>query len=665
MPKIKQLSPHEAHKIAAGEVVERPANIVKELIENALDAQATSIHLYIEDGGKALIRVVDNGSGMDDIDARACFSKHATSKITTVDELETINTFGFRGEALASLAAVARITLITKEANAEIGSKVTVACNEITEALPTHANTGTDISIHDLFYTMPARRKFLKKNDTEWRHILQLFQAFCLSFPAVHFKISHDQSLVHNCPPVISIADRFAQLWQHHAVMPIDDERIDGSLSILGVISHHTHYRYDRTGIFFFVNNRWVKNFTLAQALLKGYQGLIADGRYPMTSINITIDPTLVDINIHPRKEEVAFLHPQKVSQLITSAVKKALEQKTSSSIHAVHGMSAREPVGEKFDQGFGEKLGNDLGSFLEDALYKNSDIYKNNKESVSIASDFNKAYFSKSDLSKSDTESTGLSENKYPENGHGYIANRDSESKIDKIAQPQTSLPADRFIPSQKYNAYYQEQSILQEQSVIGESAYNFTIIGQFKKTYILIEQEDGLFLVDQHAAHERILYERFADNFATVDSIQLLFPEIITLSPQDCQLVLEHSALFIKNGIKIEFFGSDQCIVTATPVYVKNIAIKEVVQQVIGWINESGAAESGDVFKLVNEKLQAQLACKAAIKAGDTLTHQQMVQLLSDLHKTAHRFSCPHGRPTGFLISLDEIEKKIKRKN
>ncbi len=660
MPKIKQLSPHEAYKIAAGEVVERPANIVKELLENALDAGATSIHLYIEDGGKALIRVVDNGCGMDDIDARVCFSKHATSKITTVDELETINTFGFRGEALASLAAVARITLITKQIDAEIGSRVTVACNEITQAEPTHANTGTDISIHDLFYTIPARRKFLKKNETEWRHILQLFQAFCLSFPAVHFKVSHDQSLVHNCPPVSCIADRFAQLWQHHTVMPIADERADGTLSISGVISHHSHYRYDRTGIFFFVNNRWVKNFTLAQALLKGYQGLISDGKYPMASINITIDPLLVDINIHPRKEEVAFLHPQKVSQLITAAVKKALEKKTSNSIQAgveIGFLDSNYQSKNAYDNAhiangdFGNFIDNN-DNFIDSILYKNSDIYKNNREPINIVSDFNKAYFGKKDS----------------ESAHDFSFESSVPVQRPIIQQEnnqiQVSLPADRFIPSQKYNAYYQEQFTLQEQSVIHEDVSNFTIIGQFKKTYILIEQEDGLFLVDQHAAHERILYERFAHNFTTVDSIQLLFPEIITFSREDLQLIFENLTLFSKNGIKLESFGVDQCIVTATPVYIKNISIKEVIQQVVGWIHEYGAANPADMFKLINEKLQAQLACKAAIKAGDNLTHQQMVQLLSDLHKTAHRFSCPHGRPTGFLISLDEIEKKIKRK-
>ena len=201
MPRIKQLSLHEAHKIAAGEVIERPANIVKELLENALDASATHINLYIEDGGKRLIRVVDNGCGMDEEDAHACFNKYATSKITSINELETISTFGFRGEALASIAAVARVTLITKQAEALAGIKLTTDCSVITDSQPTSALTGTDISIHDLFYTIPARKKFLKKQETEWRHIIQLFQAFCLTFPHIHFALYNEGTLVHNCPP--------------------------------------------------------------------------------------------------------------------------------------------------------------------------------------------------------------------------------------------------------------------------------------------------------------------------------------------------------------------------------------------------------------------------------------------------------------------------------
>ncbi|MDP3889288.1 MAG: DNA mismatch repair endonuclease MutL [bacterium] len=337
MPKIKILPLHEAQKIAAGEVVERPANIVKELIENALDAAATTISVHIEDGGKKLIRVIDTGCGMDVQDAQLCFDKHATSKITHVDALEHINTFGFRGEALASIAAVSKITLITKERDTTEGTKVTVEQNTVIDTQPVSANTGTDIAVHDLFYNIPARKKFLKVRDTEWRHILHLVQAFCLDYPEIHFKLFSDGKQIINCPATQNIRARCAQVWDQHIssdMLTIEAHREDNTFSILGIITNHQQFRYDRNTIFFFVNKRWVKDFKLSNALLKGYQNVLPHGKYPTACISITVDPTLVDINIHPRKEEVKFMHPRLIEQLIQQTVKQALEIHISANLN-------------------------------------------------------------------------------------------------------------------------------------------------------------------------------------------------------------------------------------------------------------------------------------------------------------------------------------------
>lgn len=636
MPIIKQLLPHEAHKIAAGEVVERPANIVKELIENALDASATQISIYIKDGGKELIRIVDNGTGMDEADALACFNKHATSKITHIDELETINTFGFRGEALASVAAVAHVTLITKMAHADVGIKVSVACNSITDTQPVATVTGTDIRVHDLFYTIPARKKFLKKSETEWRHIVQLFQAFCLAFPHIHFRLYHDDTEIHNCPPVTDSSQRFIQLWHHQSVLAFSDSRIDGTLNITGVISTHNQYRYDRSGLFFFVNNRWVKNNALASALLKGYQGL-PDGRYPMACVHITVDSTLVDINIHPRKEEVAFMHPNKVTSLITNAVKSTLDTHTSTNLR-------------------GTQHAPPSASYVPASPVSTSP-FKNTMPSVFTPFDFNTF------VSAPDTQVQKIFDDQ-------RVTLAEEQISVPRTASAPYETPS-VDISSTTTQSFTQHtihtphtNSLANDEPVMGDAEQSFTLIGQLHKTYILVEHEEGLYLVDQHAAHERILYELFSQRFNDCATVNLLFPHIITLSANDYATIIPHLELFTRNGITLEPMGTHQLIVSATPIHLKEINFEELVRQVVGWITEYGNVDREDFFKTINEKLHAQCACKAAVKAGDALTHEQMQTLLTDLYKTKNRSTCPHGRPTGFLVSLDEIEKKVKRK-
>jgi DNA mismatch repair protein MutL len=631
MPKIKQLSAHEAQKIAAGEVVERPANIVKELIENSLDAHATSISLYVKDGGKELIRVVDNGSGMDLDDAQLCFNKHATSKITHVDELETINTFGFRGEALASISAVGKVTLITKTDDTLEGNKLSVEQNSINNIEAVSATTGTDIAIQDLFYNIPARKKFLKTRDTEWRHILQLMHAFCLDYPNIHFKLFSEDKIVLNCPPTDDLATRFTQIWDNHnnkEMLSVKAERSDGTVAIAGTISNHQQFRYDRNGIFFFVNNRWIKDYKLTNALIKGYQNVIPHGKYPMAAIMITIDPKLVDINIHPRKEEVRFLHPRMVETLIKDTVKQELEQNISAHISPESfGRATSAPT---------THIPSPASKTFTPFDFDSVPFMQEDEDSAPPSVQERPAFDPTSVVHTSPiiphTPPTG--------NQHTTINNH----TVQKTATPEA-------ITHEK-----EQVSIPKELS--------FQIIGQYKKTYILIEQEDGLYLVDQHAAHERVLYELFSQRFDDVATIRLIFPQIIPVSQQELELFEPHLNLFHTNGIMIEPFGDNQLIVQSTPAHLKNASIQELVKQVIGWIYEQQNADEKDFFKAVNEKLHAQMACKAAVKAGDVLTMQQMQQILKDLHNSANRFACPHGRPTGWLLSVPEIEKKFKRR-
>jgi len=605
MAKIKKLPQHEAQKIAAGEVVERPANVVKELVENAIDAGATQISVYLQEGGKKLIRVIDNGYGMSQEDAQLCFGQHATSKIKTVDDLETIATFGFRGEALASIAAVSNVTLITKEKETDdlAGTKLKLDAGDIVLQETVSATAGTDICIENLFFNLPARQKFLKKKETESRQITQLMHAFSLTYPHIHFKFFQGDRELINAGQTESRTARIAQLWDHQRaqqMISVQAEKKDRNIAISGLISNHQYFRYDRSNIFFFVNNRWIKNHDISRALLRGYTNVLPPARYPAAAIFIEVDPQKIDVNIHPRKEEVQFLNPRSITTLLQETVKSALENHLSSQL----------------------------------------------KKTVSFATQPHPFAVDTPPVSQ---------------NFSSPAQNTSFEKKVSPEIKS-FNFDKDPFAPQQT-NAAHQE-TIATNAAIAHNVEKQYDIIGQYKKTYILIEKNDGLFLVDQHAAHERILYQLFSQRFEDVATIKLMFPQIITLSADDMQTVYQHLEIFRNNSIEIESFGENQLVIHATPVHLKNCNLDELVKQVVGWIREHDHLEKKDFFKALNEKLHAQMACKAAVKAGDALTIEQIKKLLEDLDKTENRLTCPHGRPTGWLIHLHEIEKKFKRR-
>lgn len=615
--RIKQLPPHEAHKIAAGEVVDRPSNVVKELIENSIDAGATQITLYIENAGQQKIRIIDNGCGMSPEDARLSIAQYATSKITSVDDLAHISTFGFRGEALASIAAVSKVTLVTKEQDAEQGVELIIENSAIMRESFVGCNTGTDITIDDLFYNVPARKKFLKKTDTEWRSIIQLVHACCLCAPSIGFKLFHDGRQILNCPPVQTVHDRATQLWDRSisqniiSLSPHDSKK---GMLISGLISNHHYYRYDRTHIFFFVNNRWIKNYTLSNALLKGYLNAIPPQRSPLAVLFITVDQADIDVNIHPRKEEVQFLHPRIIETLLQDTVKKTLELHLSNQIKKSVSFAPYTPPQQE--------------SFQAYQPFQPSPFFKQPTKPIFSAPEVDSFNF-------------------------------DEPAFKEESTQPSTILPESPELHQQSmlYEEYVGDQKAQ-------ETTHHYQLIGQYNKTYLLLEHEEGLFLVDQHAAHERILYELFEKRFHEVATVALLFPQIVTLTIDDLKIITPYLDLFNQNGILIEPFGSNQLIIQSTPVHLKNYSCDELIKETLSWIKQEQGVAQSDIFRTIHEKLRAQMACKAAVKAGDELTMQQMQTLLDDLDKTENRFTCPHGRPTGWLLSLHEIEKKFKRK-
>lgn len=612
MPKIQKLPSHEAQKIAAGEVVERPSNVVKELVENSIDAGATHITISIENGGKDRIQVIDNGHGMSPEDAILCFEHHATSKISSVNDIPSIVTFGFRGEALSSISSVSHVTLLTKEALAPHGTCVKLEGGIVQSSEPVSCQDGTDITIESLFYNVPARHKFLKKKDTEWRQITLLFQAFCLDYPTIHFKLLHDHKMVYSCPATTTITQRLAQLYDTaltEKVVALNLHNEKQNLIINGVISTHAYYRYDRSSIFFFVNKRWVKNQGLAKALLKGYLNVLPQGRFPAAFIMISIDPESLDVNIHPRKEDVLFLNPRTIELHLQQEVTKLLTtiapQKNSSASLFAQPIAANERHRLS-------PLPFSAAPFAAQPSYKPFDFTP--FEPARLPNTPQR--FTPSDTAATQTE---------------------PEPKIFAVVATQTTINT--------------------------QSIPLFSVIGQFNTTYIMLEQDGGLVLVDQHAAHERILYEQIGAQLTTVETVPLLFPIYIALPQEEIITLTPYISLLTSHGITIEPFDERHVIITTTPVYLKQIDFAELLRHLLGLITEHASLEQDQLFKLLNEKMQAQIACKAAIKAGDTLTVQAMEELIKNLYTTNNNFCCPHGRPTSWFIATTDIEKKFKR--
>ncbi len=627
MTRIKQLAASEIQKIAAGEVVERPVNVVKELVENAIDAGATSITIMIEQSGKQLIRIIDNGCGMDPEDARLCFQPHTTSKITCVDDLSFVLTFGFRGEALASIASVSLVDVKTKTDTQEVGTHIKLNQGRFECESECALPVGTDISISDLFFNVPARKKFLKSDETEFRAITSLFYAICLTHLSIHFKLIHDGKELYNCPPTDSYLKRASQLWDASCSRHLLDlsKTSKEPYTIEGIISDHVYGKYDRSSLFMFVNNRWVKNQKLISAFIKGYSNVLPQGKYPCGALFITVPSVEVDINIHPRKEEVQFLHPRTIEQLVTNGIKTTLENHLSASLATPVTLKTQERqlfYGTSFEKSF---------SYQSAAIF--TPYATSTQQIPTVAQQPLPAPFDEF-----------------------YATNNDQQ-----VAQ---SIIGTGFATQMSESGSKQPvATILTEQQLTPLDLAQEIIVGQLHKTYILLERPDGLFIVDQHAAHERILYEKFSSRFESVSSVTLLFPQIINMPEQEITFTEPFFELLSHSGFIIDRFGPAQLIIHATPVHAKDLDGADLVKQMISWIKEQAHTPIELCKKYVNEKLHAQMACKAAVKAGDELSREQMQQLIADLARCNNRLTCPHGRPTGWLISTYDIEKKFKR--
>lgn len=635
--KIKILDPQEAIKIAAGEVVERPSHILKELIENSIDASANQITIQCKKAGKEFLSIIDNGYGMSPEDAQLCFAHHSTSKLTTVHDLESITTYGFRGEALSSIAAVAKVQLTTKTNDDKSATHIILQNGVIIDKQTVAHPTGTTLVITHLFDAIPARKKFLKSDDTEWNAIVAIFQAFCLRYPTIQFKLFHNENLAYNCPSTTNILQRCAQLWSNelHGQLIEIDTTTKNNITLSGAISKSHYHRYNRNQIFTFVNNRWVKNIELSRAIIKGYQNVLPAQKYPAAFLFIDISPTLVDINIHPKKEEVKFLHPGTIQTFIQDTITQALNKSVSEKTVEkkwIHNQTSSVPFNPL------QTTFNTVPAWTDHAsTYPSASSMKESK--TVLGSENHDSIFAQ----------PFHEDKQQPQQQSKFF---DSKNLVSSIIAPQQNS---------ELISFHQNEEPVVNQSIYKDEPYS--IIGQFNATYMIIEQANELIIIDQHAAHERIIYEQLKKNFTDVATVQLLFPHIVKLSPQDIAIISEHTSLFGQHGIILELFSESEIIIQATPVSLQHKAITEIINSTLAWIKEHQFINQQDFFKELHESIHAQKACKTAVKAGDILNFEQMQNIVQTLFKTENRFCCPHGRPTMWNMSLKDIEKKFKR--
>jgi DNA mismatch repair protein MutL len=591
MGTIRLLPELVANKIAAGEVVERPSSVVKELVENALDAHATRITISIRHGGKSFIKVVDNGHGMDREDAELCFERHATSKIKDSEDIFSIESLGFRGEALPSIASVSRLVLQTKTPSQELGMELSLIGGRRESIKEKGMPDGTSITVSDLFFNTPARKKFLKGEKAEYVSIAETVTTISLAYPHVAFKLSKDDEVQFDYPSCSHLQERL--LTTHHRewvkhLLPLHVE--SGEVTMSGYIAKAELSRTNRTAQFFFINRRPVKSLPLSYALQRAYDGLLPQRHFPVAIILLGIDPGTVDVNIHPTKREVRLQNERGLQDQLTRCVREMV----ATSDHAPHLSFAYSLDREK------TYAPRPSGA---------SPTFRELKETV-------------------------VANRTYPETAQDVLPSHQG------AMEPEASFSCDR------------------------EKRLNVkALIGQIGESYILAETEEGLVILDQHAVHERIIFEAIVDALdqKTTPSQPLLLPVTIELSFKEAQLLEEHLDILTRVGFGINHLGKNTFLVDATPAWLGNVEVTGVVHSFLQEIREGkGERPLGDR----REHTAKILACKSyTVKAHKKLSHEEMNHLIERLEKTKQPFTCPHGRPTLIKLTLDDLARQFKR--
>lgn len=636
MGKIEVLDAGLANQIAAGEVVERPASVVKELVENALDAQADRIQVEIEEGGIQGIRVSDNGLGMDRSDALAAFERHATSKIKRERDLFSIRSLGFRGEALPSIASVSRLTLETWDGGDEAGIRVSLdgGTHRLTEDIS--RSRGTDVRVEDLFFNTPARLKYLKTVNTEVSHVADVIGRLALAHPEVSFQLKHKQRELFYTPgngKVLHVVHALYGKQVARKMIPFSEEDMD--FSVTGLVGRPEVTRSNRSYLSTMINGRFIRNIPVTQSLLRAYDTLLPIGRYPIVVLSITMDPKLVDVNVHPSKLEVRLSKEKELCKLVETGVKKLFQQEVlipeASSPKSLRPPTSR-PIQERLDWSQG---GEKPHSFSSEKVREAGASFSEAKSAGTGPGLQDEADDAESIQSETTEKKTSPAR----------------KSSFKDIEEEQRPLASES--PPAKISQGEKEEKV--------QSLPDLTPLAQIHGTYIVAQSEDGFYILDQHAAHERIYYEQFSEEMRKQNREQqpLLIPLSIECTPSEAAVLQSRISQLEELGIEMEPFGGSSFLVRSHPGWFPPGSEEDLIREIFDWMK---SGEVVDLYRLRDDGAKM-MACKAAIKANRHLKKEEMESLLVQLKACRTPFTCPHGRPVLIHFSTYEVEKMFKR--
>ncbi len=664
MKRINVLSKEIFNKISAGEVVEKPASVVKELVENSLDANASEILIEIENGGIDLVRIVDNGSGIHPDDVKSAFLPHATSKISSVDDLSNISSLGFRGEALSSIASVSKFKMQTKQQDFSFGKEIEIDGGIIKNFSEASLNNGTICEVSELFYNIPARKKFLRKPKTEENEITNLVIRYILSNPKVKFTYIVDKNLIYktngtnleDCIYIIYKKDVLNNL------IKVDHTFSDFKIS--GYISKPTFSKSNRTSQSLFINNRYVINSMISSCVQNAYGNMLMKGQFPIYILNITIPFDSLDVNVHPTKLDVKFENTQKIYGYVWTSITKALNEVNS--IKQINLFDDEASLENKPNFVNSENLNNDSTST------KNRENF-GGKSFGTINERYNEIFKEKERKIFEDYENLAKDAKSFNDGGifSEIIEKRLETAKIQaqEEAIEEVNVVSKNYGENSKiieensektYN--YEESSSTKQQIFDNISALNYKILGTCFKTYILVEMDNSLLVFDQHACHERLNFDKLVHNMEEKNLViqPLIVPYIFSVNELEANFLDENIQTFVSLGFEISLFGENCYKISSIPQILSNLNLKNFVDDVLKDLSSLKKLSNIDILK---EKL-SQKACKASVRAGDSLSEDEIVCLLKLMKENDMTLACPHGRPAVIEITKNELEKWFKRK-
>lgn len=633
---IRLLSQSLINKIAAGEVIERPASVLKELVENSIDAGATRIDVTVQAGGSDLVRVADNGCGIPAEEMPLALAAHATSKLADVDDLFRVATLGFRGEALASIAEVSRLVIRSRTANSPSGTQIEVVGGLASPPAPCGCPVGTTIEVSNLFFNTPVRRKFLRSTQTELGHLSEAFTRLALPMPEVHFTLRHNERTMFELPGGEPWQERIARLFGREvADALIWVENSDGQVRLSGYVGHPSQNRANNRLQYLFLNRRAIRDRSLQHALGEAYRGLLMSGRFPVAFLSLDMPPDLVDVNVHPTKLEVRFQDSGRLySHLLSTLRNKFLATDLTSRVPA-SAYNYEDPTAV-----------HDEAKTLE----VRQRVVDWAKGQVSSWGGGSRASSPPADSGRP-LELTRLSRSWGP-------ADTGEEDPFGNIPDQATPSPTAESAPPLNPGLRPGIGDANRSEPHTSRPVQAL----QVHNRYLITENEAGVEVIDQHALHERILYEQLRGRIESgrIEAQTLLVPEAVHLTPQECAAVLEHREVLARLGVRVEAFGGDTVLLASYPAMLANIDPVEVLRELLEPLLSGG--KTPDRRDLLDELLHS-IACKAAIKAGDRLTPDEITSLLEQRHLVDDAHHCPHGRPTALVFTREELDKQFKR--